>query len=60
MKSTEVISALENMAVDLYLSLDIDQIHSLHFACAVIRSLPQNLIDCIDVILDLENARQKQ
>ncbi|MBA7507436.1 hypothetical protein ES706_06155 [subsurface metagenome] len=60
MKSFDVISVLEDMAENPDHALDVDQVHALHFANAVIRSVPQNLIDCIDVILDLENARQKQ
>ncbi|MBA7525910.1 hypothetical protein ES705_18069 [subsurface metagenome] len=60
MKSFDVISVLEDMAENPEHALDVDQVHALHFANAVIRSVPQNLIDCIDVILDLENARQKQ
>ncbi|MBA7537618.1 hypothetical protein ES705_29887 [subsurface metagenome] len=60
MKSFDVISVLEDMAENPEHALEVDQVHALHFANAVIRSLPQNQIDCIDVILDLENARQKQ
>ena len=60
MNSTDVITVLEDMAENPELALDVNQVHALHFASAVIRSLPQDLRNCVDVILDLENARQKQ
>ncbi len=60
MKTFDVISILEEMATNPEQELDFDQVHALHFATAVIRTLPQCLTDCIDVILDLCHARQKQ
>ncbi len=60
MDSHDVVSTLEDMAENPEHALDVNQVHALHFANAVIRSLPQNQRDCIDVILDLENVRQKQ
>ncbi len=60
MNSTEVISTLEDMAENPEHALFVDQVHALHYSVAVIRSLPQNLRDLIDVILDLENARERQ
>ena len=60
MKSLDVISVLEDMAENQDQALAVDQVHALRFANAVIRSLPQNQLDCIDVILDLEDARLKK
>ncbi len=60
MKLFDVMSVLGDMATNPNQDLDVDQVHSLLFVAAIIRSLPQSLIDCIDVILDLEHARQKQ
>ncbi|MBA7685690.1 hypothetical protein ES703_94115 [subsurface metagenome] len=60
MKSRDVITILEDMAVNPEHALDVDQVHALYFATAVIGSLPQNQIDCLDVILDLEDASHKQ
>ncbi len=60
MKSYDVISVLEAMAENQENALGVDEVHSLLFAVAVIRSLPQDLKDLQDVILDLEHARQKQ
>ncbi len=60
MKSFEVISALEDMAENQDQALDVYQMEALFVSVAIIRSLPQNLIDCVDVILDLEQARQQQ
>ncbi|MBA7552775.1 hypothetical protein ES705_45351 [subsurface metagenome] len=60
MKSLDVISVLEDLAENPEHALEVDQVHALHFANAVIRSLPQNQLDCIDVILDLEDARLKK
>ncbi|MBA7555328.1 hypothetical protein ES705_47987 [subsurface metagenome] len=60
MNSTDVITVLENMAGNPEHALDIDEVHALHFANALLRSLSQNLKDLIDVVLDLENAKQKQ
>ena len=60
MNSTDVITVLENMAGNPEHALDIDEVHALHFANALLRSLPQNLRDWVDLILDLEHARQAQ
>ncbi len=60
MNSTVVISTLQDMAGNPEHALDVNQVHALYFAVALIQSLPQNLRDWIDVVLDLENARQKQ
>ena len=60
MDSTAVISTLQDMAVNPEHALDINQVHALYFAVAVIQSLSQNLKDLIDVVLDLENTKQKQ
>ncbi|GAJ04431.1 unnamed protein product [marine sediment metagenome] len=60
MKCADVILTLEDLAENPEQDLDINRVHALHFAVAVIRSLPQNLKDCIDAILDLENARLKE
>ncbi|MBA7527944.1 hypothetical protein ES705_20126 [subsurface metagenome] len=60
MNSTDVIVRLEDMSKDPKIALDVDGVYALLFAVAVINSLPPSLIDCIDVILDLDHARQKQ
>ncbi len=60
MNCFEVQNTLEKLATDTGRGLDLDEVHSIHFASAVMRSLPQNLKDCIDVILDLDHARLKQ
>ncbi|MBA7530857.1 hypothetical protein ES705_23068 [subsurface metagenome] len=60
MKSTTVIDTLQDMAGNPVHALDVNQVHALYFAVAIILSLPQNQRDVIDVVLNLENARQKQ
>ncbi|MBA7553199.1 hypothetical protein ES705_45786 [subsurface metagenome] len=60
MKTFDVVAILTNMAENHQRALDIDQIHALLFATAVIRSLSPSLTDCIDQILDLNNSRHKQ
>lgn len=60
MNCAEVISTLEDLAENPEQRLDPNRVHALYFAIAVIRTLPPNQSDCIDVILDLEHARQKQ
>jgi hypothetical protein len=60
MNCFEVQNTLEALATDPGRGLDLQEVHAIHFACAVIRSLPQNLKDCIDIILDLEKARPQQ
>ncbi len=60
MTSYEVLNTLEALATEPGRPLTLDDVHAIHFACAVIRSLPQNFKDFIDVVLDLEHARLKQ
>ncbi len=57
MKSIDVICALEDMAENPQHTLDVDWFHALHLAGAIIRSLPQDMIERIDEIMDLEHAR---
>jgi len=56
----DVLDTLEVLATEPGRPLGPNEVHAIHFACAVIRSLPQNLKDCIDIVLDLERARLKQ
>ena len=53
MKSSDVGLILEDMAENQDQSLDSNQVLALHFAIAVIHSLPENSIRLIDAIFDL-------
>ncbi|MBA7530841.1 hypothetical protein ES705_23052 [subsurface metagenome] len=54
MISADVIPILEDLSRDPEKALDINQVHALIFAVAVIHSLPKNLTRLIDAILDLK------
>ena len=53
MKSAEVIPILEGMAENQDQALDINQVHALYFAVAIIHSLPDTLTRLIDAIFNL-------
>jgi hypothetical protein len=53
MKAVDVIPILEDLSRDPEKALDINQVHALICAVAIIRSLPENSIRLIDAMLDL-------
>ncbi|MBA7714930.1 hypothetical protein ES703_123962 [subsurface metagenome] len=59
MKSLDVIPILESLSRNPDQALDINQVHALIFAVAVIHSLPENTIRLIDSIFDLAYPEPK-
>ena len=53
MKCLSVVPILEDMAENPELALDINQVHALYFAVAVIRALPETFTRLIDAVCGL-------
>jgi hypothetical protein len=59
MKVAEVLQILGAMTVDPERPFDFTRLHALLVAIAIIRSLPKELIACMDILLDVEDTRPK-
>ncbi|MBA7551201.1 hypothetical protein ES705_43737 [subsurface metagenome] len=53
MISADVISTLEDLAENPEQDLGVNQVHALLFAVALIRALPEQTVNLVDVILNL-------
>ncbi|MBA7553023.1 hypothetical protein ES705_45605 [subsurface metagenome] len=53
MKCAQVITILEDLSRNPEQALDIDQVHALIFAVAIIHAMPENQTNLVDILFDL-------